>query len=105
MARRTGQQREYRTQRRPPAAHQCVDIYHEDLISDPYHLFAIWNIEKSTNFGLQVKSPYNNKELINNIDQCHEWFEQLSSQSIPPAQIDLYRTSIRQDLNTINGEQ
>jgi len=84
---------------------QCVDIYHEDLISDPYHLFAIWNVKKTTNFDLQIKSPYNNKELINNIDQCCEWFEQLSSQDIPLAQIDLYRTSIRQDLNTINGEQ
>lgn len=78
---------------------QCVDIYYEDLISDPYYLFSKLSIKKPIDLNLQVQSPYKNKELIINIDQCYTWFEQLNSQEIPQVEIDLYRNSIQQDLS------
>jgi hypothetical protein len=84
---------------------QCVDMYHEDVIADPDYLFSKLNIERTTNLNLQAKSPYNNRELISNIDQCCEWFDHLTAQVIPLSQIDLYRASIRRDLNIINGVQ
>ena len=73
---------------------QCVDVYYEDLISDPYYLFSKLNIKKPIDLTLQVQSPYQNNKLIINIDQCHDWFEQLHSQEITQLEIDLYRNSV-----------
>ena len=80
---------------------QCIDVYYEDLILDLYYLFSKLNIKKPIDLDLQVKSPYNNKELIININQCYDWFERLNSQEITQAEIDLYRNSIQQDLTMI----
>jgi hypothetical protein len=80
---------------------QCVDVYYEELISDPYYLFSKLNIKKPIDLSLQAKSLYNNKELILNIDQCYDWFEQLDSQKITQLEIDFYRNSIQQDLTMI----
>jgi hypothetical protein len=77
---------------------QCVDVYYEDLISDPYYLFSKLNINKPIDLTLQVRNPYQNNELIINIDQCHAWFEQLHSQEITQLEIGWYRNSIQQDL-------
>jgi hypothetical protein len=73
---------------------QCVDVYYEDLISDPYYLFSKLNIKKPIDLTLQVRSPYQNNKLVINIDQCHDWFEQLHSQEITQLEIDLYRNSV-----------
>jgi len=80
---------------------QCVDVYYEELISDPYYLFSKLDIKKPIDLALQAKSPYDNKQLIINIDQCHAWFEHLDSQEITQLEIDWYRNSIRQDLTMI----
>jgi hypothetical protein len=80
---------------------QCIDVYYEELISDPYYLFSKLDIKKPIDLALHAKSPYNSKELIINIDQCHAWFEHLDSQEITQLEIDWHRTSIRQDLTMI----
>jgi hypothetical protein len=80
---------------------QCVDVYYEELISDPYYLFSKLDIKKPIDLALQDKSPYNNRELIINIDQCYDWFKQLSSQEITQSEIESYQNSIQQDLEMI----
>jgi len=80
---------------------KVIDIYYEDLISDPKLLFASLGIEKTINLTLQEKSPYKNKELLINLDQCQQWFDYLESQSIPDSQLDLYKSGIEQDLELI----
>jgi hypothetical protein len=80
---------------------QCIDVYYEELIADPYYLFSKLDIKKPINLTLQDKSPYNNKELIINIDQCYNWFEQLNSQEITQSEIEFYQNSIQQHLDGI----
>jgi hypothetical protein len=84
---------------------KVIDIYYEDLISDPKSLFASLGIEKDIDLTLQEKSPYKNKELLINLAQCQQWFDYLDSQTIPDSQLDLYRSGIEQDLELIKNNE
>ena len=51
------------------------EIYFEDLISDPYHLFSKFGINKKINLELSNKSPYNYKDVIHNYAELLEAFQ------------------------------
>lgn len=58
--------------------HCVVDVYYEDLISDPYYLFSKFNISEETRYDLCQKSPYNKEQLIVNYKELQELYKKLN---------------------------
>jgi hypothetical protein len=55
---------------------QVVDIWFEDLISDPWYLFKQFNIVEKTSYGVQ-KSPNRYQQLVKNIDDVYTCYQTL----------------------------
>lgn len=51
---------------------KTVDIYFEDLISDPYYLFRQLGYNIETDYSLCPKSPYNYYSIITNVDELRK---------------------------------
>lgn len=48
---------------------KTVDIYFEDVISDPYYLFGQLGYDIETDYSLCKKSPYNYNSIVTNIPE------------------------------------
>lgn len=55
---------------------QVVDIWFEDLISDPYYLFGKFNIVEKTSYGIE-QSPNRYTSLVKNIDEVYTYYQSL----------------------------
>jgi hypothetical protein len=55
-----------------------VEIWFEDLISDPYYLFGQFNISEKTSYGIE-RSPNRYEKLVKNIDDVYTCYQSLSS--------------------------
>lgn len=66
---------------------ETIEVYYEDLIEDPMHLFSLFNIDhKIEPFTLQ--SPYNYYELIENVDELNILYYQFEEQPLTVEQIN-----------------
>ena len=54
-----------------------IEIWFEDLMSDPYYLFGKFNIVEKTSYQLTQQSPNRYKDLINNVDDLRNYYELL----------------------------
>lgn len=79
---------------------KVVDVWYEDLISDPKYLFGLIGVDRTTDLTFP-KSPYNYYQLITNIDQCQEWYDQLSKLPVTQNLIDSIKSSIKSDLDKL----
>jgi hypothetical protein len=77
-----------------------IEIYYEDLINDPLHLFSKLNINWSIKY-LTEKSPYNYYKLIENIDELKFCYDTLELTEISIDDINSVKASIEEDLNDI----
>ena len=81
------------------AYRKVIDIYYEDLISDPKCLWSEFNIE----FDLSVtqKSPYDYYSIITNIDELKEVYQQLEQVTITEEEIMQFKKTVQEDLDDI----
>lgn len=54
-----------------------IEIWFEDLMTDPYYLFGKFNIVEKTSYQLTRQSPNRYKDLINNLDDLRNYYELL----------------------------
>ena len=59
---------------------QVVEIWFEDLISDPWYLFGQFNIVEKTKYGIQ-KSPNRYQQLVKNIDEVYTCYQSLVNEN------------------------
>jgi hypothetical protein len=55
---------------------QVVEVWFEDLISDPWYLFGQFNIVEKTSYGTN-KSPNRYQQLVKNIDDVYTCYQSL----------------------------
>ena len=55
---------------------QVVDVWFEDLISDPWYLFGQFNIVEKTSYEVH-KSPNRYQQLVKNIDDVYTYYQSL----------------------------
>jgi hypothetical protein len=79
---------------------RVVDIYYEPLVSDSRYFFAQFDIDADTEYPL-IKSPYNYYNLIVNVGELEQQFQELESVPIAPDLIESLKYSIQQDLDNI----
>jgi hypothetical protein len=77
---------------------KVIDIYYEDLISDPECLLSEFNIKIDASKG---KSPYNYYDLVTNIDDLREVFNQLEKTPISEEEIMQFKSTVTEDLEDI----
>ena len=54
-----------------------IEIWFEDLMSDPYYLFGKFNIVEKTSYQLTQQSPNRSQDLIRNLDDLRNYYELL----------------------------
>ena len=59
---------------------KVIEIDFDQLISDPYYLFSQFNIVERTNYTKVKQSPYRYQELISNLDQLKEIYNNYNQQ-------------------------
>ena len=55
---------------------RVVDVWFEDLIADPWYLFAQFNIVEQTQYVMQ-KSPNRYQQLVKNINDVYTCYQSL----------------------------
>jgi hypothetical protein len=78
---------------------QIVEIYYEDIIDNPKHLFSCFNIDRNTEYNLSKKSPYCYSELILNFNELQSLFNDLEKLPVTTQLIDSLKKTIETDLN------
>jgi len=78
---------------------KVVDIDYEDLISNPTCLVSDFNVK--IDLSLTKKSPYNYYNLVTNIKELKETFQELEQKSITPEEIENFKKTIESDLMDI----
>jgi hypothetical protein len=78
-----------------------VEIFYEDILDDPTHLFSKFGINHPIE-NLLIKSPYDSDSLITNIDQLQEVYTQLSATGISDSVYEYFITGIEDDLADIH---
>lgn len=81
-----------------------IDIYYEDLMTDPKHLFKQFGIDKSIDYRLSQRAPYRYQDLIINHDDLKTVFDRLMLQPVTPDLIDCLKKTIESDLNTVHQQ-
>jgi hypothetical protein len=85
---------------------KVVEVYYEDMMSDKKHLFSLVGVDKEILLDLTTKSPYNNRQLISNIDELDVLFKELQdTRPITDLDIENTRNSIHNDLLTARENQ
>ena len=59
---------------------KVVEIWFEDLISDPWYLFGQFNIVEKTVYGMQ-KSPNRYQQLVKNINEVYTCYQSLINEN------------------------
>jgi hypothetical protein len=54
---------------------KIIEIYYEDLLSDPQHLFSLFGIDALTDYGLASKCPYRYEKLVLNFIELKELYD------------------------------
>jgi hypothetical protein len=54
-----------------------IEIWFEDLMTDPYYLFGKFNIVEKTSYQLTQQSPNRYQDLIRNLDDLRNYYELL----------------------------
>ena len=80
------------------AYRKVVDIYYEDLISDLDCLWPEFNIKLDISNG---KSPYNYYDIITNVDELKEVYQQLEQVDITEEEIIQFKKTVQKDLDDI----
>lgn len=83
---------------------QVIDIYYEDLMLDPGHLFRHFGIDKSIDYTLSQRAPYRYQDLIINHDDVKTVFDEIMLQPVTPDQINCLKNTIESDLNTVHQQ-
>lgn len=48
---------------------KIIEIYYEDLIENPKHLFSLFGLDMLTDYSLSLKSPYDYEEIVVNFKE------------------------------------
>lgn len=80
---------------------KTIEIYYEDLVSDPDYLFRKFDISKLTNYGVTKKSPYWSHDMILNMRELKTLFTQLEQQSLTDELLNGFKESIKTDLEQV----
>lgn len=80
---------------------KTIEIYYEDLVSDPDYLFRKFGISRLTNYGVSKKSPYWSHDMILNMRELGLLFKQLEQQSLTDELLNGFKESIKTDLAQI----
>lgn len=75
----------------------AIIVEFESLITDSKYLFSFFGIDKHTDYKSSSKSPYNNKTLIENYDECKVWYDQLAGQTPTRPQLDMFVQTMRKN--------
>jgi hypothetical protein len=59
---------------------QVIELWYEDVMSDPYHLFSQFNIAEKTYYDESLKCPYRFDNLITNVDELRSQYFLLEKQ-------------------------
>ena len=78
---------------------KVIDIFYEDLISNPDCLLEEFNFKFS--ISLSKKSPYDYYNLITNIDELKKLYQTLEQTTITDDQLAQFKKTVRQDLDDI----
>jgi len=81
-----------------------IDIYYEDLMTDPEHLFKHFGIDKSTDYTLSQRAPYRYQDLIINHDDLRTVFDRLMLQPVTLDLINCLKKTIESDLDTVHQQ-
>jgi hypothetical protein len=52
---------------------KVIEVWFDELISDPYYLFKQFDITAETDYTVIEKSPYKYQELVTNINELKDW--------------------------------
>lgn len=78
---------------------KVVDVYYEDLISNPNCLLSDFNVK--IDLSVTEKSPYNYYNLVINIKKLKEIFQELEQKSITPQEIEEFKKTVAADIEDI----
>jgi len=53
---------------------KIIEIYYEDLLDDPRHLFSLFGIDALTDYKLTSKCPYNYEKLVLNFKELKDLY-------------------------------
>lgn len=81
---------------------ETVDIYYEDMLTDPKYLFKLFGIDQSLLDTDLKKSPYNYYELILNVNELNDLYNELTQTGISDSEIEIVRSTVENDLKVIN---
>jgi hypothetical protein len=80
---------------------KTIEIYYEDLVSDPDYLFRKFDISKLTNYGVTKKSPYWSHDMILNMRELKTLFKHLEHQELTDELLSGFKESIKTDLEQV----
>jgi hypothetical protein len=60
-----------------PKHREVIELWFEDLMTDPYYLFGKFNIVEKTSYQLTHQSPNRYQDLIRNLDDLRGYCELL----------------------------
>ena len=78
---------------------KTVEVDYEDLISDPNCLLADFGVK--IDLSLSYKSPYDYYNLITNINELQEIFQELEQKPITSEEIEQFKKKVEEDLMDI----
>jgi hypothetical protein len=84
---------------------KVIEIYYEDLITEPEHLFSKFNIVGSTDYDLSKKTPYQYHDLVLNLAELAAMFQRLDQQPVTNELVDSLKKSIAADLDQIYNKE
>jgi hypothetical protein len=73
--------------------HESITVWYEDLIQDPKYFFSLFGIDAITDYSTP-RSVYDYYQLVGNIDQCKNWYDELIKLPVTESLIN----SARRDL-------
>jgi len=84
---------------------KIIEIYYEDLMSDPKHLFSQFDINMCTDYYLSEKAPYRYQQLVSNWSELQMLYHELNQQPVTDELIESLKKSVRCDLNQIYNKE
>lgn len=78
-----------------------VDVYYEDIIADRTYLSSRLGVNFLTE-DLLLKSPYDAKSCVTNIDELTDLYSSLCNKGISDAELDMFINSVELDLEILS---
>jgi hypothetical protein len=84
---------------------KIIEVYFENIVADPKHLFSLLDIDYDTQYSLSEKSPYKYTDIVTNFSELKNLFDNLEKLPLTDELIRTTKESISIDLTNIRTSE